>query len=194
MILYQRLPNWVLGFHGTDEDTVKAILNDAKGHLNSSANVHDWLGDGIYFWENDPSRALQFSKERMRWKKITDKKPAVIGAIIDLGLCLNLFEQPALDQLSIAYEEFSEDFRIMGEEIPVNAPDGKLWSRDLDCAVIDALHTLRADQGLPPYDSVRSAFQEGKPAFPGTEFRKKNHIQIAVRNKACIKGYFLPRS
>jgi len=23
--------------------------------------------------------------------------------------------------------------------------------------------------------------------------RERNHIQIAVRNMACIKGYFLPR-
>lgn len=51
---YQRLPSWVLGFHGTDEETVTRILNDHKGHLNHSANDYDWLGGGVYFWENDP--------------------------------------------------------------------------------------------------------------------------------------------
>lgn len=192
--MYQRLPNWVLGFHGTDQDTVLKILNDPKSHLNSSANVHDWLGGGIYFWENDPARALQFSKERMRWKGITDKKPAVIGAIIDLGLCLNLFEQPALEQLALAHEVLSVNFQALGQPLPENAPDGKLWSRNLDCLVIDTLHGTREDMKMARYDSVRSAFQEGAPSYTGTEFRMKNHIQIAVRSPACIKGYFLPRA
>lgn len=193
--MYQRLPNWVLGFHGTDEDTVHKILNNPRAHLNSSANVHDWLGGGIYFWENDPARALEFSKERMRWKKITDQKPAVIGAIIDLGLCLNLMERPSLEQLSIAYEVLCFDFEEMRRELPVNAPDGKLWSRDLDCAVIDTVHSLREDSDLPEYHSVRSAFAEGDSAYEGTKFQLKNHIQIAVRRpEVCIKGYFLPRA
>lgn len=193
--MYQRLPNWVLGFHGTDEDTVQKILNDPKAHLNSSANVHDWLGGGIYFWENDPARALQFSRERMKWKQITDKKPAVIGAIIDLGLCLNLYESPAMKQLELAYKVLCLDFASMNQALPVNEPDGKLWSRDLDCAVIDSLHGLREQEGVAPYQSVRSPFSEGAFTYTGTKFQKKNHIQIAVRDPAyCIKGYFLPRA
>lgn len=192
--MYQRLPSWILGFHGTDQETVDKILNDHRGHLNSSANEHDWLGGGIYFWENDPVRALKFSKERMKWKGITDKKPAVIGAIIDLGLCLNLFDQPALIELKEAYDYFKKDFDSLEIPLPINGKDGKLWSRDLDCAVIEQVHGLRKMGGLPKYDTVRSAFQEGKDVYPGTEFRLKNHIQIAVRDSSCIKGYFLPRS
>lgn len=192
--MYQRLPNWVLGFHGTDEETVHKILNDPKAHLNSSANVHDWLGGGIYFWENDPVRALEFSKERMKWKKITDRKPAVIGAIIDLGLCLNLTEKPAMEQLADAYQILCLDFDLMGHDLPINEPDNKLWSRDLDCAVIDMLHGLREGANLPQYQSVRSPFSEGAATYKGTKFQLKNHIQIAVRDPAyCIKGYFLPR-
>jgi hypothetical protein len=192
--LYQRLPSWTLGFHGTDQETVDKVLNDHRGHLNSSANEHDWLGGGIYFWENDPVRALKFSRERMKWKGITDKKPAVIGAIIDLGLCLNLFDQPALMELKEAYDEFKKDFDSLGIPLPVNGKDAKLWSRDLDCAVIEHVHGLRKMGSLPKYDTVRSAFQEGKHVYLGTEFRLKNHIQIAVRESSCIKGYFLPRS
>ena len=193
MSLYQRLPNWILGFHGTNEETVQTILNDNRRHLDKSANEHDWLGGGIYFWENDPVRALKFSKERMNWKKVTDKKPAVIGAVIDLGLCLNLFDQPALIELKESYDQFKKDFESMSLPLPVNGEDGRLWSRDLDCAVIENVHGLRAITGLPSYETVRSSFQEGKEVYPGTEFRLKNHIQIAVRNTKCIKGYFLPR-
>ncbi|QPS81680.1 MULTISPECIES: hypothetical protein [Delftia] len=193
--MYQRLPNWVLGFHGTDEETVDKILNDPRQHLKKSANDHDWLGRGIYFWENDPIRAFNFSKERMKWAKVEGKKPKVIGAIIDLGLCLNLTEQPALAQLKQAHQSIFEDFQSFGVDLPVNAPDGKVWSRNLDCLVIRHLHDLRedADPPLPAYDSVRSPFQEGDCVYEGTEFRLKNHVQIAVINEACIKGYFLPK-
>lgn len=44
------------------------------------------------------------------------------------------------------------------------------------------------------YDSVRGAFYEGDVAYKGTEIRKKNHIQVCLRNMNCIKGFFLPRS
>ena len=44
------------------------------------------------------------------------------------------------------------------------------------------------------FDSVRSAFIEGDELYPGSTFREKNHIQICVRNLACIKGYFWPVS
>jgi hypothetical protein len=42
-------------------------------------------------------------------------------------------------------------------------------------------------------DSVRAAFLEGEPLYPGSMFRKQNHIQIAIINPNCIKGIFLPR-
>jgi hypothetical protein len=60
----------------------------------------------------------------------------------------------------------------------------------LDCAVINALHDLMKSSGEDPFDTVRAAFIEGPPAFPGGTFRKKNHIQICVRNRSSIKGYF----
>lgn len=195
-MLYQRLPNWVLGFHGTDEETVHKILNSKSGeHLTASANDYDWLGGGIYFWENDPERALQFAQERMTWKKITDKKPAVIGAVIDLGLCLNLFDQPALLELESTYDQVAKDFRALGMDLPVN--EGKNDDRvlrHLDCLIIQRLHKLRKDSAVPHYQSVRAGFHEGDKLYEGSGFRAKNHIQISVcEPAACIKGYFLPR-
>lgn len=58
--------------------------------------------------------------------------------------------------------------------------------------MINAVHTFRAEQSLPKFDTVRSAFIEGYELYPGSTFREKNHIQICVRNPACIKSYFWP--
>jgi len=192
--VYQRLPSWVLGFHGTDEETVARIVSGADV-VKPSSNAWDWLGDGAYFWENDPQRALDFSKQRMAWKKVKDKKPAVVGAIIDLGFCLNLFEQPALQQLKAAYDDLFADFQAMGKELPKNGVDKHdLWSRQLDRAVVEQLHYLRDFGGLASYQTVRSPFLEGDPLYDHTTFQQKNHIQIAVCDQSCIKGYFLPRA
>ncbi len=64
--------------------------------------------------------------------------------------------------------------------------------RELDCAVIRFTHQLAEKKGTY-FDSVRAAFLEGEPLYPGSMFRKQNHIQIAVINPNCIKGIFLPR-
>ena len=58
---------------------LKAVLNMEP--LHPSANNYDWLGSGIYFWENDPIRAFEFAKEVKKCEE-----PFVGGAIINLGL------------------------------------------------------------------------------------------------------------
>lgn len=199
--MYQRLPNWVLGFHGTDKETVNKILNDPKGHLKASENKFDWLGYGIYFWENDPVRALEYSQERMRRNGITDQEPAVIGAVIDLGLCLNMFDQPALQELSLAHFDLKYDFELFGIDLPTNKGGKDRLTRYLDCMVIQHLHSMRGVKDkatgkslLPSYQTVRAGFHEGDEVYEGSGFLDKNHIQIAVRDQSCIKGYFLPRN
>jgi hypothetical protein len=64
----------------------------------------------------------------------------------------------------------------------------------LDCAVIEYLHKSFEESEDPVrFDSVRGAFYEGDVAYAGTDIRRKNHIQICLRNMNCIKGFFLPR-
>ena len=48
----------VLGYHGCDREVGERILGGG-GHLQSSENDYDWLGSGIYFWGDNPSRALE---------------------------------------------------------------------------------------------------------------------------------------
>jgi hypothetical protein len=62
-----------------------------------------------------------------------------------------------------------------------------------DCAVIDyTLSSLAGEQGIT-YQTVRGVFLEGKPAFPGSKIALKSHIQIAVKDPACIVWIFEPK-
>ena len=87
----------------------------------------------------------------------------------------------------------------LGQALPKNT-GREFGARLLDRAVIETVHTLReysktpdgAPLTLPLYDTMRSPFQEGNALYDGAGFQAKNHIQIAVRNLACIKGYFKP--
>ena len=63
--------------------------------------------------------------------------------------------------------------------------------RYLDCAVFEAVH-LSMKTNQKPYDTIRCAFEEGTPTYPGSGILDKTHIQICVRNTRCIKGYFRP--
>jgi hypothetical protein len=194
--MYSTRSGLTLGFHGCDESVAQEVLN-GRTFLKESTNSYDWLGHGIYFWENSPSRALEFAEhlqKRPNRSKGIITKPAVIGAVIDLGGCLDLLDYQNLQLLKRNYQilqETTED-----SEFPENRTTGNLGDillRDLDCAVIEAVHVTQTQSGQTPFDSIRSVFYEGNELYPNAGFREKDHIQICVRNPNCIKGFFLPR-
>ena len=167
-----------------------------KTNFRPSSNKHDWLGSGIYFWEQNPRRAQDWAKfmaEHPRFRSRV-KTPFAIGAVIELGNCLDLTESESLEIVKTAYDELAEDFDVVGIPLPKNQPgnsaDDDLVKRYLDCAVINFLHDLRERRDLEPFDTVRGAFFEGEELYPGAGIRKKTHIQVCVRNPAKIRGVF----
>lgn len=204
-------PAIVFGFHGCDQSVADNVLKNNEV-LAPSEKSYDWLGHGIYFWEGSESRALAWAKAK---KGI--KNPAVIGAIIDLGNCLDLLDDRYINELATTYQILKAEFQNIGEPLPKNAvidPNGISFRRDLDCAVVMRLHQLNNDsiakelglssssgkqkrsiQTHPKFiDSVRGMFPEGNPLYPSAGFRQENHIQLCIVNPNCILGYFHPRA
>lgn len=191
--MYSTRSGLILGFHGCDKSLVEQVISQKK-ELEPSKNEYDWLGHGIYFWEGNPTRAYQFAKEQTNRKKSKVKTPAVIGAVIDLGYCLDLLDSKYLDMMKSGYL-FLES-TIDSAKMPQNKPlvdSEDLLFRNLDCAVIESIHQVRKDNNNRPFDSVRGVFWEGEELYPNAGFKEKNHIQICIRNPNCIKGFFLPR-
>jgi hypothetical protein len=199
--MYSTKSGLILGFHGCDEEIAHDILLQ-KIKFKPSENKYDWLGKGMYFWEYSPSRAKQFIDnlhQNPQKNKPKIIKPTVLGAVIELGHCLDLTDFYSLQLLKDAYNYYIELQESSGWEIlentnpksEINNPDN-LW-RQLDCAVINLLHQVRVDNELKPFDSVRGVFVEGNELYPTAGFRDKNHIQIAILNPDCIKGFFIPR-
>lgn len=193
--MYSRRSNLTIGYHGLDESIGKRIIA-GEDELLPSENDYDWLGHGIYFWENSLVRAQQWAEKQSQRTETSVKTPFAIGATIDLGNCLDLLDQQWLDYLGEMYLEMVEELRAEGKAIPENiawnSADIDFKNRKLDCAVI--LYAIQAAKKEgEPFDSVRAAFWEGEDLYPNAGFKQHNHIQIAIINPACIVGIFLPK-
>ena len=192
---YQR---FIVAFHGCDEDVVERVLL-GKGELDYSENAYDWLGRGIYFWEYGPRRAYEWAKWRSEGKGGSGgkvKTPAVIGAYINLGRCFDLLDTANTTLLGSVFNQFKNDCEDKGVRPPRNeaAFDGDIdhTKRILDCAVVNfAVEAIEAMEKTQ-FQTVRCIFSEGKPAFDGSLIMAKSHIQIAVRDRSAIVGYFRP--
>ena len=178
--------SFVLGYHGCDASVGTRLLKNQSFRF--SRNDYDWLGEGIYFWEANPLRGLHFAQEVARREPKRIKKPFVVGAILDLGYCLDLTTHSGLSMAKDAYRAMAEAYSMLNKPLPVNRPEK--FRHPLDCAVMNYLHQIRVERKQAPVDSVKGIFQEPSELYPGSAFLSKSHIQIAIRNPECIKGVF----
>jgi hypothetical protein len=171
-----RFSRIVLGYHGCTAEFAEAILRGQVpiSQWQPSTNPYDWLGHGIYFWEYAPERAWAWGEGH------------VIGAVIQLGRCLDLTDIRYTDLLLPAYQAAKKAFRQQRTKLPGNRGN----RRDLDCLVLNSL-ILGQPEG-ERFQTVRCPFLEGSPAFPGSRILRESHVQLVVRDAACILGVFRP--
>lgn len=161
--------------------------------MEPSTKPYDWLGAGRYFWEGNPERGLAWAEERAKEGRFEDA--AVVGAVIDLGNCFDLLEARFLGALPEAYRVAASTHPAL----PQNRNPKGVESEDKvvrlrDNIVITTAIWLLEEQWETQFDSVRSVFPEGKPAYPGAGVRAQNHVQLCIRNPNCIKGFFHVRN
>jgi len=185
----------VMGYHGCPAERPEA-LGFVRGLIagthqvedwRPSSNEYDWLGGGVYFWEYGPKRARQWAGE----------DGEVIGALIQLGNCFDLTDPGCETLLRVTYEGVASKYADESKSLPSNEGAAG-FSRKLDRLVVDAAmefadRTVFRESGDEiGFQTVRSAFEEGEAAFPGSKLRTQTHIQIAVRDPTCILGVFRP--
>jgi hypothetical protein len=194
LLTYQRT---VFAFHGCDRRVADSVLS-GKSKLSASTNTYDWLGTGIYFWEHGPARALEWAEAQARRKGTKIKKPAVLGAIIQLGNCFDLLDVRFTRELAAHATALADALNAVGRKLPENQSAGMSdfdWlRRDRDCFVLNSIIPHIETKTGKTYQTVRGVFQEGETAFPGAGIKLKSHIQLAVRDPRAIIGYFRPES
>ena len=174
-----RFARVVLGYHGCDEALAASLLAGETPieDWQPSRNSYDWLGHGVYFWEHAPERARVWADQ--------GGKTGVIGAVIQLGRCLDLTDVSHTEVLAFHYQTVLETYNERGLTLPENR--GKL--RKLDCLIVNDL-ALKMEAAGDPIQTVRSPFLEGEPIYPGSGILKESHIQVAVLDPACILAVF----
>ncbi|ODB35757.1 hypothetical protein BB427_16740 [Pseudoalteromonas sp. BMB] len=203
-------PGVVVGFHGCDQKIFDEVIKNGSS-IAKSENDYDWLGHGIYFWENDYERALDWAKN-----KDSIDNPTVIGAFIKLGHCVDLLDSQDINKVATTYQILKNELDKVGKPLPKNRviSEDITYVRELDCKVMLRLQQLNNDliaedlkltnhsapenkrkiQKHPNFiDSVRGMFPEGSHLYDGAGFRERNHIQLCIINPNCILGYFEPR-
>lgn len=207
-VMLESRPNLYIGYHGCSEKHGEEFLllgTRKKIHI-SEAN-YEWLGKGFYIWENNFTRAYEWRAKEYK----TTEKPFVVGVIYSLDECLDLTDSKYLELVSQAYANLKLSLEMAGKPLPQNEEfsnhkSGIRGKRLLDFAVLERLHYIMDNPNkekqfepwinngtvVKPFDTVRSAFFEGNPSYPGSTFQDKNHIQICIRNPKCIKGFFRP--
>lgn len=177
-----------MGYHGCRREVAQDLLDGKPFKV--SENPWDWLGSGVYFWESNPRRGIEFYKQVCARKGVDGSMAAVVGAVIDLGFCLDMATSAGVVAVQQAHSDMKAVFKAAARPMPQNALGKDRLLRKLDCAVINYLHGSRADAKLQPFDSVRGVFIEGSRAYRGAGFFRDTHVQIAVRQPSKIRGVF----
>jgi len=204
--MYDFRPNLIIGFHGCDDEVKQKLINSSSS-IQISQKPYDWLGHGMYFWENNQDRAMEWAVVKEKRGEI--KTPSVVGAVLQLGYCCDLLDSRYVRLLKDYYALMVDSYKAMGQNLPENkdlkgdSHKDKIL-RVLDCRVIEYMHNeiyehykddllLKGFSDLKIFESTRCVFTEGGPAYAGAGIFEKSHIQICIRNPDCIKGFFNPR-
>lgn len=184
----------VVAYHGCDESTRDSLIA-GRTTLLPSKNPYDWLGNGVYFFEADWRRALKFAtaswdrpEERLTREPIV--APAVVGAVLRVGHWLDMSTQDGIDEFAKTHDALVQAGIRLKPNKAAHQEDKDTLLRHLDRRVFNALHRRRAEAGEPAYDAVRGAFHQGRPVAPSSSICRDTHVQIALRNQACVLGYF----
>jgi hypothetical protein len=168
----------VVAFHGTSRRTAETLVSGVP--FRQSENEGDWLGHGIYFWENAPQQAWTWAKQRHK------SEAAVVGALVRLGRCIDLFDPTNTQLLDDAHENYLNHCKEIGRETKSNVNANKY----LDCAIWNhlALSLQAVGQG---FESARAVFvpqtaNAKQRLWARSGVLRNAHIQVCIRQPKNI--------
>lgn len=165
-------------YHVGSQENILATIRHGSG-LKWSMEANDWLGNGIYFWE-DPSWAEWWYAKR--WIERGDRGPgSILEAKIETELLLDLGNRNDS-------ETFREEAQLAMSTIqkrrsaPKNDPEKLGFC--LDCEVANTVQV--ALQGAGKY-GLRMPFFLGPSITNGGNFYAGQHLQICLWNAEILQ-------
>ncbi|MDD5036917.1 MAG: hypothetical protein PHE55_19500 [Methylococcaceae bacterium] len=153
----------VKAYHAGELEEIDCLISQGFG-IRYSSSQGNWLGEGVYFWENDPVRAEEWQIQR--------NKGAILECEIDTSFLLNL----------LVKNEHTAEFYDRAGQIANNLSlrnQKNAQKFDLDNQVFKKIQETfsQPDRGLC---GVRMAFYLGQSITPDGNIYENQHIQICL--------------
>jgi hypothetical protein len=149
--------------------------------FSASDEADEWFGKGIYFWEYAFKQAWWWARDYKRYAR-----PAVVGALIQLGNCFDLLDPQNVILARLLHDEFKHRLAQQGVPIPANVRH----RRNLDCGVFNYIYQT-SDKVAEPIESARGVYiptPTAKRAWPGSWISEEAHVQVCVRTAKAIRS------
>lgn len=177
----------IRALHATTQDIATTILQEG---FKNSQNSYDWLGSGIYFFQEAPNFAYHWATQDRKEGQLDDV--ALIAADIDVTGFIDLLDYEWGGTLKDTYRSLDEqgdpDFRKVQErQQEFVLGSDKRQGHWLDRYVLEASVTMLEANDIY-ITGIRSAFWEGSRLYPKSHLMDRQHIQIAVREVSAIKN------
>ncbi len=174
---YRDYHRTIVAYHGTTVADADKLVNGED--FKNSDKSHEWLGEGVYFWEYAPKQAWWWTKDHKK-----NSRPAVVGAMIRLGNCLDLLDPENVRWLKRVYDDIIPKWGAAKLPIPKNMRSRK----NLDCAILNWIYS-QSDTTETPIETSRGVYvptDSAKRVWTGSWIYDEAHIQVCVREQQNI--------
>lgn len=151
-----------IGYHGTSPQNAQSILKNKEFKISNKEN--EWLGPGVYFFEDDIYQAINFCRKARKMKEFIVLKSLLKGNII-----IDLVNTENYRWFMKIHEKIKNKNKYKNKKL-------------LNSIVLNIMYQLK------PYDIVRCIFEVPKTDYLYKTNIRPYQIQLCVRNKKCIKN------
>lgn len=155
-----------IGYHGTSKEAATSILNSKCFKI--SNDDEEWLGEGVYFFEDDPIQAVDWCTKVNRFSEWS-----VLKSDLEAEKVINMLDRKT-------YTQFKELSKLVKGKY--NTRKDRKPRKLINSVIFNMMYNIEK------YDMVRAAFQ-----IPSAECADRSNIlpmqiQLCVRNRECIKS------
>jgi hypothetical protein len=169
----------VYGYHGTSHKNAESILRNGFRSSNSGG---DWLGPGVYFWQDAPERAQSWAKKHHPENPVVIRSSIIFEESKNMDL-LDTFWFPILVK---QHKAFLSSFLEL--DIPIQDKDiTKSNLHKLDHEFLNYISCAINEEKPGRVAVIRAAFTEGEPIFDSSAIYDLSHVQIAVKDNIYIE-------
>lgn len=160
----------VKAYYAGDEKEIEKFIT-GQPYIPPSYHRNNWLGYGLYFWENNPIKAEKWQLEK--------GKGAILECDIDTQNLLNLLEDTGnSDSFFDGAEKLSKQFNSKFSN------DKSALNFSLDCKIFNEYKKVVQGQ----FSGIRMAFYLGESVSKDGNIFRGQHIQICLWDISAIKN------